>query len=418
MSFNPDRINDQCKLASQAWPSLANQSALSRRQALEAMATSLWDRRSEVLSANQRDVKAGQDKGLSVALIDRLSLDDARISGIVASIRQIASLRDPLGEVMSGWVCENGLKINKVRVPLGVIAIIYEARPNVTADAIALCVKTGNAVVLRGSASAYQSNFAITTILKSAMQATGLPQDSVQLLEDTTHEGVWHLVSLRQYINIAIPRGGASLIQNVITHAKVPTIETGVGNCHIFVDDSANLDQALAIIRNAKAQRPSVCNACETVLVHQAIAKVFLPKLAQAMAEEKVEIRGCDQTCAIIQATPATETDWENEFLDLILAVKVVADTTAAIAHIRQYGTQHSESILSNSRANISDFTTQIDAAAVLVNASTRFVDGGEFGFGAELGISTQKLHARGPMGLPELTTYKYIVEGDGHIRA
>ncbi len=418
MSFNPERIDAQCQDAALAWPSLANLSPTLRHKALLAMAAALTTHQDEILVANAKDIAAGKEKGLNASLIDRLSLNPSRIAGMVDSVQTIAQLPDPLGEILGGWVRPNGLRISKVRVPLGVIAMIYEARPNVTVDAIALGIKTGNAMVLRGSASATHSNRAIAHVLKTAIRESGAPSEAIQLLDDTTHEGVYHLVSLRQFIDIAIPRGGATLIQQVVTHSKVPTIETGIGNCHIFVDESANLDQALPIILNAKVQRPSVCNSCETVLVHAGIAEKFLPGLARELAAAGVEIRGCERTAKLISCTPAMTSDWENEFLDLILAIKIVDSAAEAIAHIAEFGTRHSEAILSNTLSHITAFKDQVDAAAVLVNASTRFVDGGEFGFGAELGISTQKLHARGPMGLPELTTYKYIVEGDGHIRA
>ncbi|NBV82871.1 glutamate-5-semialdehyde dehydrogenase, partial [bacterium] len=319
--------------------------------------------------------------------------------------------------IVDGWVQPNGLSLRKVRVPLGVIGIIYEARPNVTVDAAGLCLKTGNAVVLRGSSSTYRSNRAIVDVLQSAIPAH-LPKGMIQLLDDTSRAGVLEFVKLKQYLNLVIPRGGASLIQTVVDNATVPSIETGIGNCHIFVDRSANLDWAESIIINAKVQRPSVCNSCESVLVHSEIAANFMPRLANAMRQHHVEIRGCERTCQLVpDAKPAQAADWDTEFLDLIVAVKVVDSIDAAIGHIAVHGTLHSEAIVSNDHESITKFTTMVDAAAVLVNASTRFVDGGEFGFGAEMGISTQKLHARGPMGLPELTTVKYIVQGQGLTR-
>lgn len=410
-------IDQQCERATQVAPLLAQAGAAKREQALVAMADAIAAHEPDILAANQKDCEIGQQKGLSASLIDRLALNPARLNGIIESIRMIARLQDPLGEVLGGWVRPNGLKISKIRVPIGVIAMIYEARPNVTADAAALGIKTGNVMVLRGSASAYHSNVALTQAIREGIQSAGLDPDCVQLLTDTTHEGVHHLVGLRQWIQLAIPRGSANLINQVVAHAKVPTIETGIGNCHIFVDEDANQDQAIAIILNAKVQRPSVCNSCETVLVHERIAEAFLKRLAPELQAKNVEIRGCERTQKWISCTPATPEDWDTEFLDLILAIKVVKDVSEAIAHISTHTSRHSEAILSNNLAHINRFKSEIDAAAVLVNASTRFVDGGEFGFGAELGISTQKLHARGPMGLPELTTYKYIVEGDGHIR-
>jgi glutamate-5-semialdehyde dehydrogenase len=411
-------IENQCKAACEAWPSLAKASAHVRNNALKAMAQALIDNQEVILKANGEDQKSGRAAGLSESLIDRLSLNPARVKGLADSILMIESLADPLGEVLGGWTRPNGLMISKVRVPLGVLGMIYEARPNVTADAAALAIKTGNAVVLRGSSTAYQSNLAITNCLKKAIEKAGLNPNVVQLLDDTTHEGVNHFVTLKQYLSVVIPRGGAGLIQSVISTSQVPTIETGVGNCHIVVDDSADVNQALSIIENAKVQRPSVCNSCETVLVHKNIASTFLPMLQKHLTSKGVELRGCTETEKIITCTPAQTADWETEFLDLILAVKVVNDIPEAVQHIAHYGTKHSESLLSNNRQNITYFKQNVDAAVVLINASTRFVDGGEFGFGAELGISTQKLHARGPMGLAELTTYTYIVEGDGHIRA
>ncbi len=411
-------IDTQCRLAFEASSHLAVASSAIRQAALEKMAVALRTHQKPILEANSRDIERGIQAGLSSALIDRLTLNSDRLHAMADSVAMIAGLPDPLGEVLGGWVRPNGLKISKIRVPLGVIAMIYEARPNVTADAIALGIKTGNAMVLRGSSSASESNKAILDVLHACLVEAGLHPDSIQLLTDMSHEGVTHLVSLRQYISVAIPRGGHNLIQNVVTHAQVPTIETGVGNCHIFVDESADLDGALAIIENAKVQRPSVCNSCETVLVHSRIAQTFIPRLSAHLKTFHVELRGCTTTQTFISCTPAQNSDWDTEFLDLILAVKVVDDVHHAITHIRTHGTRHSESILSNTLSHIERFKSEVDAAAVLVNASTRFVDGGEFGFGAELGISTQKLHARGPMGLPELTTYKYIVEGSGQIRS
>jgi len=415
--FDPIAIDAQVKAAATAWPALATTSAVTRQKALLAMAQSLLTFQDKILAANAKDVERGRKNGLTEALIDRLTLTPERILGMSDSILQIANLADPLGEVLEGWVRPNGLKISKIRVPIGVIAMIYEARPNVTVDAIALGIKTGNAMILRGSASAYESNLAITNLLKNALYMLKINEEAIQLLTDTSHEGVYHLVKCREYIQLAIPRGGATLIQEVVRHAQVPTIETGVGNCHIFVDDSAALEKAVLIIVNAKAQRPSVCNACETVLIHRAIAEKFLPILAQKLKDLNVEIRGCAETQKIIACTQATDTDWDTEYLDLILAIKIVKDNDEAIAHIQKHGTHHTEAILSNNLKNTTVFKEKIDAAAVVVNASTRFIDGGEFGFGAELGISTQKLHARGPMGLAELTTYKYIVEGDGQTR-
>lgn len=411
-------IQAQCQAAHAASRILVGVSTETKNRGLEAMADALRDESKMILEQNQIDLESGKQNGLSAALLDRLMLNTARIHGMADSILAISKLEDPIGAVMASWVRPNGLKISQVRVPFGVIGIIYEARPNVTADAIALCLKTSNAVVLRGSASAYRSNAAITIILKNAAQKSGLPADSIQLLEDTSKEGVVTLVKMKPYLSLVIPRGGASLIQTVIENATVPSLETGVGNCHLFVDASADIKKAVAILINAKVQRPSVCNACETLLVHQAIANEFLPKAIAALRQSGVEIRGCERTKKIDPLiTPATEADWATEFLDLIIAIKIVDSLDDAIAHITRYGTMHSETIISNDPASIARFKQSVDAAAVLVNASSRFVDGGEFGFGAEMGISTQKLHARGPMGLKELTTYKYIVEGNGQVR-
>ena len=383
------------------------------------MADALVQNEQRILTENEKDVAEGISAGLSAALIDRLRLTPERIMGMAEGLRVIADLRDPIGEITDGWVRPNGLQISRQRVPLGVVGIIYEARPNVTVDAIGLCIKTGNAVVLRGSSSAYRSNRVITEVVVAAAAEAGIPANAIQLLEDTSRDGVLVFVRMKRYLNLVIPRGGASLIQNVVENATVPSIETGVGNCHIFVDQSADLDQALSIILNAKVQRPSVCNACETVLVHETVSKSFLPRLGEALRESSVLVRGCRVTQDHIPfAEAATEDDWASEYLDLTLAVKVVSSVEDAVAHIRQFGTLHSEAILSNDFESIRYFTSRVDAAAVLVNASTRFVDGGEFGFGAEMGISTQKLHARGPMGLTELTTTKYVILGNGQIRS
>lgn len=411
------KIAEQCAEAQLTLGALVSLQASEKNAILNAMALAIERDQSEILAANQLDVLQGQAEGLTVALIDRLTLTPARVQAMADGLRAIASLRDPVGEVVDGWVQPNGLKLTKVRVPLGVIGIIYEARPNVTVDAVGLCIKTGNAVVLRGSSSTYRSNRAIVDALESAIPRE-LPQGIIQLLEDTSRGGVLELVTLKQYLSLVIPRGGATLIQTVVDNATVPSIETGIGNCHIFVDQSANLQWASDIIINAKVQRPSVCNSCETVLVHRSVAKAFLPGLAAVLAEHAVEIRGCVETCRLVAAAvPAQDADWDTEFLELILAIRVVDSLEEAIAHIAAHGTFHSEAIISNDHSAITRFTTQVDAAAVLVNASTRFVDGGEFGFGAEMGISTQKLHARGPMGLAELTTVKYIIDGAGHIR-
>ncbi len=412
-------IQDQCKAAFEASAQLATITTETKNKALTAMANAILEAIPFILSENNKDIQQGRDSGISNALIDRLTLTDSRLVGISESIREIVALKDPIGELLEGWVQPNGLKISKVRVPLGTIGIIYEARPNVTADAISLALKTGNSVVLRGSSSAYYSNRAIASVLRDAAKDSGIPEDCIQLLDDVSREGVTTFIQLREYLSVIIPRGGAELIRSVTQNSKVPTIETGVGNCHVFVDSSADLKKANDIIFNSKTHRPAVCNACETLLVHRDVADAFMPVALTRLSDAGVEIRGCKETIRLFsKATPATDDDWDTEFADLILAVKVVDSSDSAMSHIRKHGSRHTESIVSNDYATIERFLNNVDAAAVMVNASTRFTDGGQFGFGAEMGISTQKLHARGPMGLRELTTYKYIVQGDGHIRS
>lgn len=411
-------IEDQCKQAHEASTRIALLPSDKKNHILSDMAQAILDQTQSIVAANKKDMVLAKENGLSASLLDRLALTPERIIGISESISTIEKLKDPNGTILDEWTRPNGLKLQKVSVPLGVIGMIYEARPNVTADAIALCIKTGNCIVLRGSSSAYQSNKIISDIMKAVLSTHDAPEKAIQLLENTSREGVSEFVQMNQYLNLIIPRGGASLIQNVIKTATVPTIETGVGNCHTYVDQSAQEADALRIIINAKTQRPSVCCACESVLVHHAIATQFLPKMISELQKLGVECRGCSRTQNIVPSTvPATEEDWGKEYNDLIISIKVVDSTQEAINHINTYGTTHSEAILSESESDISSFTQQVDAAAVLVNTSTRFVDGGEFGFGAEIGISTQKLHARGPMGLPELMSYKYIVIGNGQIR-
>lgn len=411
-------IQDQCKAAYLASSQLAVTPTDIKNNALLAMATALVSQSAFILTENQKDLESGKANGISTALLDRLTLSTQRLEGMAEAIREIAALKDPIGEVLDGWTQPNGLKISKVRVPLGTIGIIYEARPNVTADAVSLALKTGNSVVLRGSSSAYYSNRAIASVLRDAAVSQGIPADAIQLLDDVSREGVTTFIQLREYLSVVIPRGGADLIRSVTQNAKVPTIETGVGNCHVFVDSSANLDHANDIIFNAKTHRPAVCNACETLLVHSDVASAFLPKALQRLVDAGVELRGCPRTKALFSnVKDASDADWDTEFADLILAVKVVDSADEAMAHIHRHGSKHTEAIVSNDYGIIERFLNSVDAAAVMVNASTRFTDGGQFGFGAEMGISTQKLHARGPMGLSELTTYKYIVHGKGHIR-
>jgi len=411
-------IEQQCKLAFEASIDWAIASTELKNKALLALIRELRVHETIILEANTADMDAARASGISEALLDRLLLTPERIESMAQGLETILRLNDPIGQIIEGWTRPNGIVIKKTRVPLGVVGIIYEARPNVTADVVGLALKSGNTIVLRGSSSAYRSNRAIVTVFESALKQVGLNSEGIQLLEDTSRESVTEFVSMRQYLSVMIPRGGADLIQRVVKESKVPTIETGVGNCHVFVDQTADLKKAIAIILNGKVQRPSVCNSLETLLIHEAVAEPFLPQIAEVLIQAGVELRGCPKTKTILpQVKEATPSDWETEYLALILAVKVVSGVNEAITHIRQFGTQHSELILSNDYANIELFKRKVDAAAVLVNASTRFVDGSEFGFGAELGISTQKLHARGPMGLNELSTVKYIVEGDGQTR-
>jgi glutamate-5-semialdehyde dehydrogenase len=411
-------IESQCKAAFDVSAKLGTLSTQVKNDALLAMADAIRNNIPLILEANQRDIKNGIENGLSAALVDRLRLNEERMMGVASSVEEIAALKDPIGETLTGWKQPNGLEISKIRVPLGVISIIYEARPNVTVDAISLALKTGNAIVLRGSSSAYESNKALSDVMRTAAESVGIEGAAIQLLDDTSREGVQTLIKLDQYLNLVIPRGGAGLIQSVVKNATVPAIETGVGNCHVYVDKDADLDKALAIVLNAKTHRPSVCNSAESLLIHSDIASTFLPKCLLALSEAGVEIRGCETTQSLYPtAKAASDDDYRAEFLDLIMSVKVVSSLDEALEHITTYGSHHSEAIVSENITSVQSFIDHVDAAAVLINASTRFTDGGVFGFGAEMGISTQKTHARGPMGLPELTSYKYIVKGDGHIR-
>lgn len=386
--------------------------------ALHAMADALAAAGDEVLAANTSDVARARAAGTSEALIDRLSLTEPRIDGMVAGLRSLANLPDPIGEVVRGWQLANGVHIDQVRVPLGVIGIIYEARPNVTADAAGICLKSGNASLLRGSSSAVDSNRAIVKALRAGLATAGLPQDAVALVEGG-HETTTDMMQARGLIDVLIPRGGAGLINAVVTGSQVPVIETGTGNCHLFVDIGADQQMALGIILNAKTQRPSVCNALETLLVHRGVADQFVPMAVDALTDAGVTLHGDDASRSIDpRITPATDDEYDAEYLSLDLAVKVVDDLDAALTHIREHTTGHSETIISNDAVAQRRFVNEVDAAAVLVNASSRFVDGGEFGFGAEIGISTQKTHARGPMALPEMTSTKYVVTGSGQVRA
>jgi len=394
---------------------LAGASSAQKDAALRSAADLLESRAEEVLRANVVDIDRARSDGTSDTVIDRLRLSPARVTSMAAGLRQVASLADPVGEIVDGWVRPNGLRIRRVRVPLGVVGVIYENRPNVTSDAAGLCVKSGNAAFLRGSSGAISSNRAIAGVLRDGMAKEGLPEDSIVLVDDTSREGATAFMRLRGLIDCLIPRGGPSLVAAIVDNATVPYVIDGDGNCHVYVDAAADLDMAVSIVRNAKTQRPSVCNAAESLVVHEAVAEVFLPRVAEAL--EGVELVGDARARAIVPMGIATEDDLGREFLDLKMSVVVVPSLDAAIAHIGRYGTGHTEAIVTADLGAATRFTREVDAAAVVVNASTRFTDGEEFGFGAEIGISTQKLHARGPMGLRELTTIKYVVEGDGQIR-
>jgi glutamate-5-semialdehyde dehydrogenase len=389
-----------------------------RDAALLAIVEGVLERRSEILAANAEDVAAERARGTADALVDRLSLNEGRLRAIADAVRQVAELPDPLHRTLDSWTLDNGLEVRKVSVPFGVIGMIYESRPNVTVDAAVLALKAGSAAVLRGSANALRSNRVLVAAMRGALTRSGLPEDAVQLIDSPDRKFVTELLSARGQVDLVIPRGGASLINHVVETARVPVIETGTGNCHVFVDASADLARAETVVFNAKVQRPGVCNAAETLLVHEAAAEAFLPNVLRALAEAGVRLKGCERTRALYpSAEAATEADWETEYLDLELAVRVVDSLDEAITHISRYGTQHSEAILTGSDERARRFQDEVDAAAVYVNGSTRFTDGFEFGFGAEIGISTQKLHARGPMGLAEITTYKYLLNGQGQVR-
>lgn len=411
-------VRAKARLAREAAAVLNRLSTERKNEALLRMADELLKRQDDILAANEEDLRRGQEQGLSAALQDRLKLTPSRIADMAEGLRQVAALPDPVGDVLEVFERPNGLRIEKVRVPLGVIGIIYEARPNVTVDAAGLCLKTGNAVVLRGSSSALASNRRIVAVLRAALAGTSVPVDAVQLIEDPDRGSVDEMLKLNGLLDVVIPRGGASLIRTVVENATVPVIETGAGICHTYIDDSAQPEMATRIALNAKVQRPSVCNAMETLLVHRAYAERHLAELAERFREAGVELRGCERTRQLVPwAREATEQDYATEYNDLVLNVKVVDDLDEALAHIRRFGTMHSECIVTETPEHAERFLQEVDAAAVYHNASTRFTDGFEFGFGAEIGISTQKLHARGPMGLPALTSTKYIVRGSGQIR-
>ncbi|MCH5300059.1 MAG: glutamate-5-semialdehyde dehydrogenase [Ruminococcus sp.] len=411
-------IENMGKNAKEAARVLAVAGAL-KNKALLAIADALIENTDKIVKANDIDLENGKNSGLTASLLDRLKLGSDRIKSMAEGVRKVASIADPVGTVVSGYKTDNGMEITKVKVPMGVIGIIYEARPNVTADAAALCLKAGNAVILRGGKEAINSNKAIAEIMRNAVEQAGLPKNSIQLIEDTTRQSSIELMNLTDYLDVLIPRGGAGLIKAVVENAKVPVIETGVGNCHVYVDESANLEMAADIIYNAKTSRPSVCNAIETILINKNIAKEALPKIKARLDDKNVEIRGCEITREILGSDiiPANDEDYKTEFLDYIIACKVVESIDSAIEHISKYSSGHSECIVTENYDNANKFTSAVDSAAVYVNASTRFTDGGEFGLGAEIGISTQKLHARGPMGVNELTSTKFIIRGNGQIR-
>lgn len=410
---------DLGKKAKAAEPAIAAASTKQKNEALAAISAALITNKELIIRENEKDLVAAKENGMSEAMQDRLKLDASRIAGIAKGVDELIALNDPIGEIIEGFSRPNGLRIAKTRVPLGVIGIIFESRPNVTVDAAALCLKAGNAVILKGGKEAINSNICLGNIMRMAVEEAGLPADVIQVVENTSRETTNELMKLNGYVDLLIPRGSARLIQAVVNTATVPVIETGAGNCHVYVDASADLDMAVDITDNAKTQRPSVCNAIESLLVHKDIAEKFLPMIAERFKEHNVKIYGCDRTIEILgdSVEKATDTEYATEFNDFVISVKVVDDISEAIAHIRRFGTRHSECIVTKSLEAAEKFQREVDAAAVYVNASTRFTDGGEFGFGAEIGISTQKLHARGPMGLRELTAMKYLINGNGQIR-
>lgn len=410
-----DNIGKNAKLASKV---LSVASSDMKNKALERMAQALEDNSVMIIAENKKDIENGRANGLSEAMLDRLMLDSGRIAKIASAIREIIALDDPVGKTLSGTTRPNGLHISKVSVPLGVITVIYEARPNVTADAAALCLKSGNTVILRGGKEAINSNKAMAEVMRNAVAEAGLPADCIQLIGNTDRETAAELMKLNDYVDVLIPRGGKGLIQSVVKNSTVPVIRTGEGNCHVYVDKDADIDTATEIVFNAKASRVSVCNACETLLVHKDIAELALIAIKTRLDEKNVEIIGDEKVQAILpDVTPAAEEDWYNEYLDYKLAVRVVDDIDDAIEHISKYSTDHSEAIVTENYSAAEKFVNEVNSSAVYVNASTRFTDGGEFGFGAEIGISNQKLHVRGPVGLPELTSYKYVIRGNGQVR-
>ena len=412
-----EEIKSLCKSAKEASYSLATTSTMQRNQALLEVAQALRENCKAIIDANKIDLSKAKDNGISDAMLDRLMLNEQRVEGLATAIEHVVSLPDPIG-VGNTFTRPNGLKIECTAVPLGVVAMIYEARPNVTPDAASLCLKSGNAVVLRGGKEAINTNKCIVSIIRSTLKRLGFNENCVCLVENTTRDSANALMEMRGLVDVLIPRGGKGLIQNVVQNAKVPVIETGAGNCHLYVDESASIDMAVKVALNAKCSRPSVCNAIETILVHKSVAKEFFTRFYDETRKYGLEFRGCATTCAILpQIKEASEQDFDTEYDDYIVSCKVVSDVFEAVEHIRRYSTGHSESIITENHRNADYFVSSIDSCALYVNASTRFTDGGEFGLGAEIGISTQKLHARGPMGLSALTTQKYIIKGDGHVR-
>lgn len=387
-------------------------------KALNAVADALEKNSAFILEENSKDIRAARDNGISEAMIDRLTLTHDRISGMAKGLRQVSASENPIGKTLWGETRPNGLRIEKVSVPIGVIAVIFEARPNVTADAAAICLKAGNSVILKGGKEAINSNKAIAAVMRSALADSGLPEDCIILIDNISRQAATELMRLNGYVDLLIPRGGAGLIRSVVENATVPVIETGVGNCHIYIDKDADINMAADIVANAKASRVSVCNACESLLIHKDIAEMALIPVGDRLSEKNVEIRGDEAVCEILPyAVPATDDDWATEYLDYKISVKIVEDIDEAISHIAEFGTGHSEAIITDSYAAAEKFKSEVDAAAVYVNASTRFTDGGEFGFGAEIGISTQKLHARGPLGVEHMVSSKYVISGNGQIR-
>lgn len=393
-------------------------STKTKNNALALMAKELLDSKEEIIRANKIDMQEAKNKNVSESLLDRLYLNDKRVEDMATGLLEVVKLPDPVGEIISMWKRPNNLQIGQKRVPIGVIGIIYESRPNVTCDAAGLCLKSGNATILRGGSDAINSNKAIVKALRNGIEKSGLPKDAIQLVSDTDREVAQKMMRLNEYIDVLIPRGGENLIKSVVKNATIPVIETGTGNCHIYVDESADFNMAIDIVLNAKTQRPGVCNAAEKLLIHENISKEFLPKVVKALREKNVEIRGDEKSKEVVDdIILAKDEEWDKEYLDYIIAIKIVENVDEAIKHINNHGTKHSEAIITESYKNSQKFLERVDAAAVYVNASTRFTDGSEFGFGAEIGISTQKLHARGPMGLKELTSTKYIIYGNGQIR-